>query len=80
MDGSKQAAEDVIEDKGEQQESAPRQEADAEDQIGDVQGFSTALESYDAPRQAAAGRGALNGYRSRKPAIARAAAGAIPTV
>ena len=37
MDGSKEAAEDVIEDQREQQESAPCEEADAKYQIGYVQ-------------------------------------------
>jgi len=37
VDGSKQAAEDVIEDQREQQESAPREEAHAKHQIGYVQ-------------------------------------------
>src|SRR5487761_1768571 len=41
MDGSQHAAEYVVENQGEQQESAPRQEADAKDQIGDVQSTPT---------------------------------------
>jgi hypothetical protein len=41
VDGSKQAAEDVIEDQREQQESAPREEADAKHQIGNVQSVPT---------------------------------------
>jgi hypothetical protein len=41
MDGSKQAAEDVIEDQREQQESAPREEADAKHQIGYMQSVPT---------------------------------------
>jgi hypothetical protein len=41
MDGSKQAAEDVIEDQREQQESAPCEEADAKYKISDVQGLPT---------------------------------------
>jgi hypothetical protein len=41
MDGSEQAAEYVIEDQGEQQEGATRQEADSKYQISDVQGVST---------------------------------------
>jgi hypothetical protein len=41
MDRSEQATEDVIEDQREQQESAPREKADAKDQIGDVQSVPT---------------------------------------
>jgi hypothetical protein len=41
VDGSKQAAEDVIEDQSEQQESAPCEETDAKHQIGYMQSVPT---------------------------------------
>jgi hypothetical protein len=41
VDGPEQAAEDVVDDQGEQEESASDEEAGAEDEVGGVQALTT---------------------------------------